>query len=152
MLAYVTTHFVNHSLGLISVQAMDRARSEEHTSELQSLRHLVCRLLLEKKKKQAFAAGPQPQHDLDKAPEVGAEHQSGARGHGIQGITEQDDRLLGYDITNKVAAMRRSVSPQHATSSASYPGRTSCSYTVSIRRSLSPLPTWLLLLSLSRLM
>src|SRR5437899_4680090 len=28
-----------------------RERSEEHTSELQSLRHLVCRLLLEKKKK-----------------------------------------------------------------------------------------------------
>src|SRR5437899_7790481 len=26
-------------------------RSEEHTSELQSLRHLVCRLLLEKKEK-----------------------------------------------------------------------------------------------------
>src|SRR5437899_7676422 len=26
-----------------------RARSEEHTSELQSLRHLVCRLLLDKK-------------------------------------------------------------------------------------------------------
>src|SRR5262245_66267013 len=31
---------------------LDRAlRSEEHTSELLSLRHLVCRLLLEKKKK-----------------------------------------------------------------------------------------------------
>src|SRR5436853_5473841 len=30
----------------------NRERSEEHTSELQSLRHLVCRLLLEKKKKQ----------------------------------------------------------------------------------------------------
>src|SRR5438552_13052138 len=29
-----------------------RARSEEHTSELQSPDHLVCRLLLEKKKKQ----------------------------------------------------------------------------------------------------
>src|SRR5207253_6894261 len=29
-----------------------RARSEEHTSELQSRGHLVCRLLLEKKKKQ----------------------------------------------------------------------------------------------------
>src|SRR5947199_8043566 len=27
-----------------------KERSEEHTSELQSLRHLVCRLLLEKKK------------------------------------------------------------------------------------------------------
>src|SRR5687767_15517449 len=29
----------------------DRLRSEEHTSELQSLAYLVCRLLLEKKKK-----------------------------------------------------------------------------------------------------
>src|SRR5690349_22044795 len=29
----------------------DQARSEEHTSELQSRRDLVCRLLLEKKKK-----------------------------------------------------------------------------------------------------
>src|SRR5262245_51596888 len=28
-------------------------RSEEHTSELQSLRHLVCRLLLDKKKKES---------------------------------------------------------------------------------------------------
>src|SRR5262245_64394952 len=28
------------------------SRSEDHTSELQSLRHLVCRLLLEKKKKE----------------------------------------------------------------------------------------------------
>src|ERR1035438_10129552 len=28
---------------------LERFRSEEHTSELQSLRHLVCRLLLEKK-------------------------------------------------------------------------------------------------------
>src|SRR5258705_9097029 len=33
------SHFQQHLL-----------RSEEHTSELQSLRHLVCRLLLEKKK------------------------------------------------------------------------------------------------------
>src|SRR5258705_1410365 len=32
-----------------------RNRSEEHTSELQSLRHLVCRLLLEKKKKYKIA-------------------------------------------------------------------------------------------------
>src|SRR5205814_7503172 len=31
-------------------RAAIRLRSEEHTSELQSLRHLVCRLLLEKKK------------------------------------------------------------------------------------------------------
>src|SRR5438045_4248745 len=33
-------------------------RSEEHTSELQSLRHLVCRLLLEKKKKPRTAGSP----------------------------------------------------------------------------------------------
>src|ERR1035438_10844327 len=31
-------------------------RSEEHTSELQSLRHLVCRLLLEKKQKLCYQA------------------------------------------------------------------------------------------------
>src|SRR5437899_3416009 len=34
-----------------------RRRSEEHTSELQSLRHLVCRLLLEKKKRKESRAG-----------------------------------------------------------------------------------------------
>src|SRR5256885_4912007 len=33
-------------------------RSEEHTSELQSPCNLVCRLLLEKKKKQSRAPGP----------------------------------------------------------------------------------------------
>src|SRR5687767_13396035 len=33
------------------VLARIKARSEEHTSELQSLAYLVCRLLLEKKKK-----------------------------------------------------------------------------------------------------
>src|SRR2546429_4694042 len=33
-------------------------RSEEHTSELQSRLHLVCRLLLEKKKKRRYALGP----------------------------------------------------------------------------------------------
>src|SRR2546422_6172835 len=33
-------------------------RSEEHTSELQSRLHLVCRLLLEKKKKKTDSIGP----------------------------------------------------------------------------------------------
>src|SRR2546422_3489563 len=32
-----------------------RPRSEEHTSELQSRLHLVCRLLLEKKKKKIYS-------------------------------------------------------------------------------------------------
>src|SRR3712207_7772240 len=35
------------------VSAAAAARSEEHTSELQSRQYLVCRLLLEKKKKRA---------------------------------------------------------------------------------------------------
>src|SRR5690554_2652827 len=34
----------------VNLIAVDEARSEEHTSELQSRPHLVCRLLLEKKK------------------------------------------------------------------------------------------------------
>src|SRR5438045_4376367 len=66
-----TTLFRSHLRAAVAVEqdvlrldvAMDQAllvgesepardfRSEEHTSELQSLRHLVCRLLLEKKKK-----------------------------------------------------------------------------------------------------
>src|SRR5687768_18142607 len=48
-------HFIGATLGA-SGYVRDRdaefaARSEEHTSELQSRLHLVCRLLLEKKKK-----------------------------------------------------------------------------------------------------
>src|SRR5687768_17748030 len=40
-------------VGEVSVGPAVRFRSEEHTSELQSRLHLVCRLLLEKKKTQA---------------------------------------------------------------------------------------------------
>src|SRR2546430_8544322 len=39
------------------------ARSEEHTSELQSQSNLVCRLLLEKKKKQTYVQHP-PHHSI----------------------------------------------------------------------------------------
>src|SRR2546425_1334974 len=37
-------------------------RSEEHTSELQSLAYLVCRLLLEKKNHRSAIRGALPQH------------------------------------------------------------------------------------------
>src|ERR1039458_8063937 len=43
--------------------AQTRKRSEEHTSELQSLRHLVCRLLLEKKKNNKVNLSSTPVHD-----------------------------------------------------------------------------------------
>src|SRR5437899_9137122 len=47
----VTSIFLAH-FALISTKSplSISSRSEEHTSELQSLRHLVCRLLLDKKK------------------------------------------------------------------------------------------------------
>src|SRR5437899_9515885 len=48
--AYDSAYRIPCSSSLAS-DAAAPARSEEHTSELQSLRHLVCRLLLEKKKK-----------------------------------------------------------------------------------------------------
>src|ERR1035441_10767152 len=41
---------LSKSLRSSAVFGRTASRSEEHTSELQSLRHLVCRLLLEKKK------------------------------------------------------------------------------------------------------
>src|SRR2546430_8126138 len=41
-------------ISLSSANASSRMRSEEHTSELQSQSNLVCRLLLEKKKKQTL--------------------------------------------------------------------------------------------------
>src|ERR1039458_10127565 len=48
---------------MLSVRFQNSKRSEEHTSELQSLRHLVCRLLLEKKQKQRDApTEPRPAH------------------------------------------------------------------------------------------
>src|SRR3712207_7491816 len=37
----------------VEVRVLSSARSEEHTSELQSRQYLVCRLLLEKKKKKS---------------------------------------------------------------------------------------------------
>src|SRR5438309_7724459 len=40
----------------VIVSPGDHPRSEEHTSELQSQFHLVCRLLLEKKKQLSYSA------------------------------------------------------------------------------------------------
>src|SRR5438309_9147649 len=69
-----TTLFRSHA-GLTLPQALERqqgrvppfyaallSRSEEHTSELQSQFHLVCRLLLEKKNQVLYA-----EHKLDRA-------------------------------------------------------------------------------------
>src|SRR2546429_3697330 len=48
--ALQASHLVPHRLAVTREQQPHVDRSEEHTSELQSRLHLVCRLLLEKKK------------------------------------------------------------------------------------------------------
>src|SRR3712207_7330745 len=48
--------------GYIEIFAKALPRSEEHTSELQSRQYLVCRLLLEKKKKNHKHNPHEPQH------------------------------------------------------------------------------------------
>src|SRR2546422_1640720 len=54
-MAHTVAMFANYAdrprEALAVMQGRDAGRSEEHTSELQSRLHLVCRLLLEKKKK-----------------------------------------------------------------------------------------------------
>src|SRR2546429_8770531 len=45
-----------------SVRRSSQIRSEEHTSELQSRLHLVCRLLLEKKKKKQISSTNHTHH------------------------------------------------------------------------------------------
>src|SRR6266545_7084175 len=50
-------------------------RSEEHTSELQSLAYLVCRLLLEKKKTKEFIRG---RSEEQPPPDTGPTHKSKA--------------------------------------------------------------------------
>src|SRR5205823_11061412 len=46
-----------------------RTRSEEHTSELQSLAYLVCRLLLEKKKQKTQQASGASESYLSESPD-----------------------------------------------------------------------------------
>src|SRR3712207_8503657 len=55
--------------GDLGVDVGERVRSEEHTSELQSRQYLVCRLLLEKKKKVVSA------HTYDQMELVLSRHQ-----------------------------------------------------------------------------
>src|SRR6267143_3537412 len=55
---YVRVKFVKAGV-MVGAGGGSGVRSEEHTSELQSQFHLVCRLLLEKKKTQPRAAPPE---------------------------------------------------------------------------------------------
>src|SRR5258707_2301393 len=61
----ITTTILLHARSGLSHEFLGRTahRSEEHTSELQSRQYLVCRLLLEKKKKKRFNMNDQNDHD-----------------------------------------------------------------------------------------
>src|SRR3989454_5532632 len=59
----IGTVLAERKSGLAAVQE-NLERSEEHTSELQSPCNLVCRLLLEKKKRRSTAAGSPLRHEL----------------------------------------------------------------------------------------
>src|SRR2546430_16067122 len=53
-IAWAVTEFLHNTIGgktIFATHYHELTRSEEHTSELQSQSNLVCRLLLEKKKK-----------------------------------------------------------------------------------------------------
>src|SRR5689334_24859303 len=64
--------FMHHPRELIEQRATLACRSEEHTSELQSQFHLVCRLLLEKKKQNQVSDSDRPRSDrtLKRRPDV----------------------------------------------------------------------------------
>src|SRR5258708_24929774 len=71
LLANTSDGQVHRNKSLICVPMKARGRSEEHTSELQSPDHLVCRLLLEKKKKRPLQqASPA---DVTVSPRLGAQ-------------------------------------------------------------------------------
>src|SRR5690606_39909032 len=57
---------LTHKMGNAGILGLNMPkRSEEHTSELQSRENLVCRLLLEKKKKQAHEISANQGRDAD---------------------------------------------------------------------------------------
>src|SRR5260370_13255985 len=62
-------HFLDLALGRAAVagHGLFHLRSEEHTSELQSHLNLVCRLLLEKKKKRTHRLNPPTRHEFSSA-------------------------------------------------------------------------------------
>src|SRR5437899_8789143 len=59
---------IEHHEGLCSSIRHRDGRSEEHTSELQSLRHLVCRLLLEKKNSDPSKIRPGTMNTIPEGP------------------------------------------------------------------------------------
>src|SRR5262249_58205287 len=64
-----------------------RARSEEHTSELQSLTNLVCRLLLEKKKKET---SDQASHETQRSPRENSSNAQSRHAHSSGNVAQRN--------------------------------------------------------------
>src|SRR2546422_4454534 len=80
-------------------------RSEEHTSELQSRLHLVCRLLLEKKKKTHIKV-----RYLEHATSTRLDEKAlAAHGHDIQARIQTDDDNIARDAARTSLALRACV-------------------------------------------
>src|SRR2546425_2971646 len=77
-----TTRRLDDAEAAVEVMRIYNERSEEHTSELQSLAYLVCRLLLEKKKKE-LGTGDHHRRHREPWPRKSARHRphSHARPH-----------------------------------------------------------------------
>src|SRR5262245_63120908 len=86
-----------------------RRRSEEHTSELQSLRHLVCRLLLEKKKPETPDTIWRPQRNYHKRTSLRSRISLGASASPPAGGSASDPTPLP---TTRITS---DTSPQHTT-------------------------------------
>src|SRR5258706_1655284 len=90
------------SLRARSSAAVKMMRSEEHTSELQSLTNLVCRLLLEKKKNEAGQVEPGHHQPMVDVPEVAhpvsrAEKHKESHDSGHQVLPHTPDRVPRLD-------------------------------------------------------
>src|SRR5947208_3884696 len=83
-------------------------RSEEHTSELQSPDHLVCRLLLEKKKPQHLFREERVFRPLQRVPRQRLEHEARGRARDVaNGFGARDRPLHARCHPPKVALVVR---------------------------------------------
>src|SRR5947208_10351573 len=88
-------------------RASAMSRSEEHTSELQSPDHLVCRLLLEKKKKEKITKSGRNQQKLTNANTMRVEERNNAAKNARQIIVHthtHNDRAV-YCVLTPAASM-----------------------------------------------
>src|SRR2546429_330654 len=86
-----------------------RGRSEEHTSELQSRLHLVCRLLLEKKKKKTNDSFVQSNDDTPSIPITNHVHSFKALPRALPNCAAPPVSHINWSITTPAVALTSTV-------------------------------------------